>query len=111
VETTKDANKAAALAKYVVVWAKAKQWINEHPEEYAQAFYVDHEGLTLEDGLAVVEQNGQIEVPANWDETIAAHQETADLLSEEQDHPQLDVADLYDRRYEKIIADALAAGS
>ena len=111
VETTQDAGKAAALAKYVVVWAKAKQWINEHPEEYAQAFYVDHEGLTLEDGLAVIEQTGQLEVPANWDETIAAHQATADLLSEEQDHPELDVADLYDRRYEKIIADALAGAA
>ena len=72
VETTEDDGKAAALAKYVVVWAKAKQWINEHPEEYAQAFYVDHEGLTLEDGLALIEQTGQLEVPLDWDETIAA---------------------------------------
>ena len=111
VETTEDSGKAAALAKYVVVWAKAKQWINEHPEEYAQAFYVDHEGLTLEDGLAVIAQTGQLEVPANWDETIAAHQATADLLSEEQDHPKLAVADLYDRRYEKIIADSLAGAA
>ena len=111
VATTEDAGKAAALAKYVVVWAKAKQWINEHPEEYAQAFYVDHEGLTLEDGLAVIEQTGQLEVPANWDETIAAHQATADLLAKEQDHDELDVADLYDRRYEKVIADALGGGA
>ena len=111
VETTEDAGKAAALAKYVVVWAKAKQWINEHPEEYAQAFYVDHEGLTLEDGLAVIQQTGQLEVPANWDETIAAHQATADLLAREQDHEELDVAGLYDRRYEKIIADSLAGAA
>ena len=107
VETTEDEGKAAALAKYVVVWAKAKQWINEHPDEYAQAFYVDHEGLTLEDGLALIEQTGQLEVPLNWDETIAAHQATADLLAKEQDHDELDVASLYDRRYEKVIADGL----
>ena len=93
VETTEDEGKAAALAKYVVVWAKAKQWINEHPDEYAQAFYVDHEGLTLEDGLALIEQTGQLEVPLDWDETIAAHQATADLLAKEQDHDELDVAD------------------
>ena len=77
------------------------------PQEYAQAFYVDHEGLTLEDGLEVIAQTGQLEVPLSWDETIAAHQATADLLAEEQDHDELDVADLYDRRYEKVIADAL----
>ncbi len=111
VETTQDAGKAAALAKYVVVWAQAKQWINEHPDEYAKAFYVDHEGLTLEDGLALLEQQGQLEVPLSWDETIAAHQATADLLAKEQDHEELDVASLYDRRYEKAIADGLGAGS
>ena len=110
-ETVEDANKAAALAKYVVVWAEAKQWVNAHPDEYAQAFYVDHEGLNLEDGLALIEQTGTIQVPLNWDETIAAHQETADLLAEEQDHDELDVGDLYDRRFEKIVADALGSNA
>ena len=47
--------------------------------------------------------------PANWDETIAAHQETADLLAKEQDHDELDVADIYDRRFEKVVADALGS--
>ena len=108
-ETVEDADKAAALAKYVVVWAKAKQWANAHPDEYAQAFYVDHEGLSLEDGLALIEQAGTIQVPLNWDETIAAHQETADLLAKEQDHDELDVADMYDRRFEKAVADALGS--
>jgi sulfonate transport system substrate-binding protein len=109
VETVQDAGKAAALAKYVVVWAEAKQWANAHPDEYAQAFYVDHEGLSLEDGKALVEQAGTIQVPVDWTQTIAAHQETADLLAEEQDHDQLEVENLYDRRYEKAVADALGA--
>jgi sulfonate transport system substrate-binding protein len=108
-ETVEDADKAAALAKYVVVWAEAKQWANAHPDEYAQAFYVDHEGLSLEDGKALVAQAGTIQVPIDWDETIAAHQETADLLAEEQDHDELDVADIYDRRFEKVVADALGS--
>ena len=108
-ETVEDAGKAAALAKYVVVWAEAKQWANAHPEEYAQAFYVDHEGLSIEDGIALSQQAGTIQVPLDWDETIAAHQETADLLAKEQDHDELDVADLYDRRFEKVVADALGS--
>ena len=111
VATTEDEGKAAALAKYVVVWAKAKQWINEHPQEYAQAFYVEHEGLTLEDGLGLLEQQGQLEVPLDWDETMARHQETADLLAEEQGHDELDVEGLYDRRYEQVVADALGGGA
>ena len=52
---------------------------------------------------------GTFEVPTDWDDVIARHQETADLLAKEQDHEKLDVADLYDRRYEKAIADALGA--
>ena len=50
-------------------------------------------------------------MPLDWDETIAAHQATADLLAKEQDHDELDVAGLYDRRYEKVIADGLGGGS
>ena len=81
------------------------------PRSTPQAFYVDHEGLTIEDGLALVQAAGQLQVPLDWDETIAAHQATADLLAEEQDHDELDVAGLYDRRYEKVMADGLGGGS
>ena len=51
---------------------------------------------------------GTFEVPTNWDESIARHQETADLLAQEQGHDELDVEDLYDRRFEKAIAEALS---
>ena len=103
-----DANKAAAIKKYVAVWAQAQLWINEHPEEFAKGYYEDHEGLSPEDAAYVVKALGTFEVPTNWDDTIARHQETADLLAEEQGHDQLDVADLYDRRFEKAITAALS---
>lgn len=111
VETVKDADKAAALKKYVAVWAKAVQWISEHPDEFAQGYYVDHEGLPLEDAKAIVEALGTFEVPTNWDEVIEAHQATADLLAKEQDHEPLDVNDLWDRRFEKAIAESLGETS
>ena len=47
---------------------------------------------------------GTFEVPTDWDDTIARHQQTADLLAKEQGHDELDVAGLYDRRFEKAIA-------
>lgn len=105
-----DANKAAALQDYVEVWAKAQQWISDNPDEFAQAYYVDHEGLSLEDATYITDVLGEFEVPTSWDDTIARHQETADLLAKEQGHEELDVADLYDRRYEKAIAAALGGG-
>ena len=106
-----DANKAAALKEYVEAWAKAQQWIAENPEEFAQAYYVEHEGLSPEDATYIIDVLGEFEVPTDWDDVIARHQETADLLEEEQEREHLDVADLYDRRYEKAIAESLGASS
>ncbi len=106
-----DANKAAALKAYVEAWAKAQQWIADNPEEFAQAYYVEHEGLSTEDANHIVEVLGTFTVPTNWDDVIARHQETADLLEKEQDREHLDVADLYDRRYEKAIAETIEASS
>ncbi|WP_193610261.1 ABC transporter substrate-binding protein [Nocardioides lijunqiniae] len=111
VETVKDADKAAALKKYVAVWAEAAQWISEHPDEFAQGYYVEHEGLPLEDAKAIVEALGTYSVPTSWDQVIEAHQATADLLAEEQGHDELDVEDLWDRRYEEAIAAAVGGTS
>jgi sulfonate transport system substrate-binding protein len=102
-----DADKAAAIKEYVAAWAQAQQWISEHPDEFAQAFYVDHEGLTPEDAAYVVKALGQYTVPTNWDEFIARHQVTVDTLVKEQEQEPLDVATLYDRRFEKAIKAAV----
>lgn len=106
-----DANKAAALKKYVAVWAKAQQWISDHPDEFAQAFYVDHEGLSEEDAQYVVKALGTFKVPTDWDDFIQREKETADLLAEKQHHDRLDVPALFDRRYEEAIAEALSGSS
>jgi sulfonate transport system substrate-binding protein len=111
VETVEDANKAAALKEYVGVWAKAQQWISEHPDEFAQGYYVEHEGLSPEDAKFVVETLGKFNVPTSWDDFIARHQETVDLLVKEQKQEPLNVEDLYDRRYEEAIAQALGGDS
>lgn len=106
-----DANKAAALKSYAEAWAEAQQWIADNPEEFARAYYVEHEGLSSEDANYIVDVLGTFSVPTNWDDVIARHQETADLLEVEQEREHLDVADLYDRRYEKAIAESIAASS
>lgn len=106
VETVEDADKAAALKKYVAFWGKANDWINHHPEEFARGYYQEHEGLPYEDGLAVVKKLGKGRVLTNWDGFIARQQKTADHLRKAQGQPAVDVEDLYDRRYEKVAAQA-----
>ncbi|MEI5672355.1 MULTISPECIES: ABC transporter substrate-binding protein [unclassified Nocardioides] len=110
-EVIEDAHKAAAIKEYVALWARAQQWISEHPEEFAQGFYVEHEGLSEEDARAIVAALGTFEVPTDWSEFIARHQEIADLLAKEQDREQLDLDDLYDRRFEKVVAEAVGGGA
>ncbi|OIJ23708.1 ABC transporter substrate-binding protein [Nocardioides luteus] len=109
-KTFEDAGKAAAFKDFLELWVKAQKWIDEHPDEWVKAYYVDHEGLTFEDGKKVFETSGQQIIPENWDGFIKRQQETADILAKEQDHPELDVTELYDRRYEKVIAAAVKDG-
>ena len=106
-EVLQDAHKAAAIKEYTQVWAKAQEWINQHPDEFAKAYYVDTQGLSQADAEAIVKTQGQYEVPANWDEFIAEVQKTADLLVKEQGQEPIDVAkDLYDTRFEPDKADS-----
>ncbi len=65
-ETVEDADKAAALKEYVKFWAKAQIWIQEHPDEWVEGYYVDHEGLAPEDGEFIVEATGTWDIPKDW---------------------------------------------
>jgi sulfonate transport system substrate-binding protein len=104
-----DEKKAAALKVYVAVRTKALLWSNDHPDEFAKAYYQDTQGLSEADAKAVVEINGDKAIPATWDAAIKRLQETADLLATEQKHDKLDVTKLIDRRFEKVQADAAGA--
>jgi sulfonate transport system substrate-binding protein len=104
-----DADKAAALKVYVAVRTKALLWSNDHPDEFAKAYYQDTQGLSEKDAKAVVEISGDKAIPAAWDAAITRLQETADLLAAEQKHDKLDVNTLIDRRFEKVQADAAGA--
>lgn len=94
-----DPAKAAALDEYVEVWAKARVWIAEHPEEWKQGYYVEHEGLTDEDAQYLTDHAAVPDIPADLTDGIARTQETIDLLAKELDEDPLDAADLFDQRF------------
>lgn len=108
-ETLQNADKAAAIAEYVSLWGVAKRWSWEHREEWIQGYYVEHEGLPYEDGEYLFERTGEPDIPADWTEGIERHQETIDIVAAGTDRPVLDTADLYDRRFETLAADGIAA--
>ena len=104
-----DPAKAAALAVYVEFWARATQWINDNPEAWVEGYYVKDQGLNQEDGEYLVEQTGKQIVPANWDEVVARHQKTIDLLATELGYEPYSAEQIFDRRFEPLGATALAA--
>ncbi|MFJ5699642.1 ABC transporter substrate-binding protein [Arthrobacter sp. NPDC093139] len=104
-----DPAKAAALAAYVKVWGKAQRWIQDHPQEWLEGYYVKDQGLSREDGLYLIKAAGKRDLPTSWAEGIARHQQTIDLLAREQKKPRLNAADLYDTRFEAIAGTAFAA--
>ena len=104
-----DPAKAAALAAYVKVWGKAQRWIEDHPAEWLEGYYVKDQGLSPDDGQYLIDATGKRDLPTSWTEAIARHQETIDLLAREQKKPQLKAADLYDTRFEAIAGTAFAS--
>ncbi|MBM7788823.1 ABC transporter substrate-binding protein [Tenggerimyces flavus] len=108
--TLADPAKAAAIKEYVKAWARAQVWIRAHPKEWIEGYYVKDQGLTVEDGQYLVDAAGALDLPASWDDVIARHQQTIDLLAKETGNPLIKAEDLYDRRYEKVAAEALEAG-
>lgn len=110
-EVLDDPAKAEALATFVEYWAKATEWVNDHPQEWAQGYYIDREGLSQEDADYLIAQTGRQVIPASWDEVSARHTHTIALLAEATGRKAFDAELILDRRFEKIGAAALRDGS
>ncbi len=109
--TLQDPAKAAAIREYVAAWARASRWVYEHPKEWIDGYYVKDQGLSAEDGKYLAELAGEPDIPADWSDAIARHQETIDILAKETGNPVLKAQDLYDLRYQTVGADAVKGGA
>ena len=58
-----------------------QRWIDEHPEEWIEGYYVKDQGLTEEDGRVAGRARRHPDIPADWTEAIERQQETIDLLA------------------------------
>ncbi|MFI7611470.1 ABC transporter substrate-binding protein [Nonomuraea terrae] len=110
-ETLEDPAKAAAIRAYVAAWARASRWVYEHPEEWIDGYYVKDQGLSAADGRYLAELAGEPDIPADWSQAIARHQEVIDILAEETGNPVLKAEDLYDPRFQPVGADAIKDGA
>jgi sulfonate transport system substrate-binding protein len=104
-----DSAKAAAIREYVQHWAVAQRWIDEHPKEWLEGYYVKDQGLSPADGQWLIDNASHPEIPTDWSQHIAEHQKTIDLLVKEEGHPPLKAESLWDKRFEKVGGEAFAA--
>lgn len=110
VESLEDPAKAAAIRAYVAAWGIAQEWIDKHPKEWIQGYYVKDQGLTEPDGQWLVENAGHPDIPADWSDAIQRQQQTIELLAKETGNPVIQAKDLYDLRFQTVAADAIKGG-
>ncbi|GAA1538365.1 ABC transporter substrate-binding protein [Kribbella lupini] len=106
-----DSGKAAAIRAYVAAWGVAQEWIDKHPKEWIEGYYVKDQGLTTADGQWLVDNAGHPEITSDWSAAITRQQETIDLLSKETGNKDIKAADLYDLRFQPVAADAIKAAA
>jgi sulfonate transport system substrate-binding protein len=106
-ESLEDPGKAAAIRAYVAAWGVAQDWIDKHPKEWIQGYYVKDQGLTEADGQWLVDNAGHPDIPADWSDAIQRQQETIELLAKETGNPVIQAKDLYDLRFQSVAADAI----
>ncbi|MFD4646603.1 ABC transporter substrate-binding protein [Streptomyces sp. NPDC058441] len=107
-DSVSNAQKSAAIRELIKFWARAQIWIDDHPKQWIDGYYVKDQGLSHEDGEYLVERSGHPDFPADWTGAIERQQQTVDLLAKEQKHKAFDAGILFDRRYERVAADAVA---
>ena len=104
-----DAGKAAAIAAFVPLWAKATVWVYENPAEWERDFYVKTQNISAAQAERVVQLSPKPWFPTSWVAAIAWEKQTVDLLAEGGFIKSFDPTALFDRRFESLAAAAVPA--
>jgi sulfonate transport system substrate-binding protein len=102
-----DPAKAAAIGDYAQRLVRGYGWINAHPDEWIQKFYVGQYKMTPEAGAKVLEHAGDVTFVPLPGDIIPDQQRLADLYLDAGEIPQkVDVKEEFDGRYNDAIAEA-----
>lgn len=103
-----DPAKAAAIRDFVQHFVAAYQWSLDNPEDWVQAYHVDAQQLSKEEGLSVVEAQGEVTFPPLDDELIARQQDTIDTIHDAGELPEeLDAKDEFATQFDEAVAEAV----
>ncbi|WP_042366361.1 ABC transporter substrate-binding protein [Streptacidiphilus neutrinimicus] len=104
-----DADKAAAVAAFIPIWAKGLVWVYENPTVWEQEYYVKTQNISLTQAQQVTALSNKPLLPPSWDEAIAWEQQTVDLLAQGGYVKSFQAETLFDRRFEHLAAAAVPA--
>jgi sulfonate transport system substrate-binding protein len=106
----KDKTKAAEVREFVKVWQQQTVWEWTHPQQWLEGYFVKNQGLDLSVAKTAFQQSKEKpEFPDNWDEVIKWTQNENKLVNQAGWFKPLDVPALFDRSFEKISDQAVAA--
>lgn len=104
-----DPKRAAAVRSFIPFWVQGAVWGWENQSAYIDVYFVKDQQVTSADGQRILAAAPKPVFPTSWDKAIGWEQETADLLADGGYVPSIKATDLFDRRFEKIAADAAPA--
>ena len=110
-EVLQDPSKAAALQAYVKARARAQLWAQDHPDAWADAYYVKDQGLNAEQAKSLIQMTGRLDYPNDWSEAIRLTQETIDMMAAAAGRKPFDAHAIFDRRFERLAAEIAAETS
>ena len=106
-EALDDPAVSAALGDYLARLVRSFAYLADHPEDVAQAVYVEQYGLTAERAAEVQDEVGSPEFYDLPGDIVEPQQRLADLFQAQGEIPdQLDVAEEFDSRYNALVQEA-----
>ncbi|HLS77728.1 MAG TPA: ABC transporter substrate-binding protein [Nocardia sp.] len=107
-EATNDPAKSAALAQLVGAYVRAYQWVNTHPEEWKQRYYVENQKVSVEDADRIVKSLGDYVFPHLDQNLIDRQQRTIDVIDAAGHLPRkIQASDGFDLRFDALITEAV----
>lgn len=109
-QALEDPAKAAAIRAYVDHYIRSQQWINEHPDQWVQQYYVANQGIPAADGKRIIDSLGPNTFPHLDAALVQRQQDTIDVIERAGELPKpVRASDGFDLRFEQVAAETTAA--
>jgi sulfonate transport system substrate-binding protein len=103
-DTLQDPAKVAAIGDYLGRAIAANNWKDTHAEDWINAYYVEQQGITFEQGKKLYEEDGIASYYPIDDDSTALFQTVADgLVDTGTTKTRVDIAPYVDGRYNDIV--------